>query len=403
MKKLTDSLSFKNIKNRPVRSMALVMLCALLSFSVFCGTLVVRSLSGGLESMKRRLGADIMVVPFEATTKSDIALENVVLLGNMGYFYMERSVADKIMAREGVERASTQCYLSTVSSGCCSLPVQIVGFDPETDFTITPWIREGGGVDLGDGEVIVGHKLNAFPGDTLTFYGVDVKVAAKLAETGTDLDTAIYTGENTIRRLIQASVDLNLNTQKVSDPAKVTSCVLLSVADGYSVDEVLNDINIHVRKVKAYRTSGMMETITSSLENVSRFSGVLAGSVWLFSLVILVIVFSMNVNERKREFAVLRTAGASAKQVARIVTGESVLLSCAGSAIGVLCGLFFVVPFSGLIGEMLDVPFLRPGALQIALLAVLSLAAGVACGALASIRASHRISRTDAGLALREA
>ncbi|MBQ6904298.1 MAG: FtsX-like permease family protein [Lachnospiraceae bacterium] len=403
MKKLSQSLAFRNILNRPARSIAMLALTALLTVSVFCGTLIVMSLNRGLSSLQNRMGADIMVVPYEATTKSDVSLENVVLLGNTGYFYMDSSIVNKIAEREGIGEISTQYFLSTLSSGCCSVPVQVIGFDPETDFTVTPWIRQSYGRDLKDGEVCVGHRLNAFVGDTLTFYGKDVTVAAKLEETGTDLDTAVYTNANTIRQLIKASVDLNLNTEKIADPDRVVSCVLLNAADGYSVDEVLNDINIHIRKAKAFRTRGLIEGISASLAGVSRIAFLLTAVVWVFCLIVLVIMFTMNVNERKREFAVLRAIGASGKGVSRIVTQESVLLSVAGAVAGVVCGLLVLLPFSGLLEQALDLPFLLPGALTVVSVAALSCLSAILCGALASARAARKVSRTDAALLLREA
>ena len=395
-------LSLQNIKNRPGKSAALIALAALLTCAIFTGSLMIRSLNRGLTSLEARMGADIMVVPFEATTKSDIDLENIVLLGNMGYFYMDHSIVDKIASREGVEQISTQYYLSTVSAGCCSVPVQIIGFDPATDFTITPWIKDSYGKELQDNEIVVGHKLNAFPGDTLTFYGKDVSVAAKLEETGTDLDTAVYTNVNTIRTLIQASVDLGLNTQKVNNPDKVVSCVLVNAADGYSVDDVCNDINIHVRKVKAFRTTSLMEGIASSLSGVSRMAAVFSGLIWLFALVLLAIAFTLSVNGRRKEFALLRTLGASAKKVTSIVAEESLVVSLLGAVTGVLLGALVMLPFSSLIEQLLDLPFLLPSVAQILLTGILAILAGTLAGALAGMAAARRASVADAGIALRD-
>ena len=81
------NLPLKNLKGKPVRSAMLLLLTVLLSFVILAGSLTVSSLRTGLSSLQSRLGADIMVVPYEATTKS--SLENIVLQGNTGYFYMD--------------------------------------------------------------------------------------------------------------------------------------------------------------------------------------------------------------------------------------------------------------------------------------------------------------------------
>ncbi|MBR1866364.1 MAG: hypothetical protein IJ801_07650, partial [Lachnospiraceae bacterium] len=71
-KTVWKSLAFRNLVNKPARSIALTVLAVFLSFSVFGGTIMVTSLRNGLDSLQNRLGADIMVVPYEAATKSDL-------------------------------------------------------------------------------------------------------------------------------------------------------------------------------------------------------------------------------------------------------------------------------------------------------------------------------------------
>ena len=184
-------LALKNLKGKPVRTAVLVMLTALLAAAVLSGTLIVSSLRRGLVSLENRLGAEIMVVPYEATTKK--SFENIVLQGSTGYFYMDNSVVDKIKQLEGIGELSVQFYLATSSAGCCSIPVQIIGFDPDTDFTVQPWIQKSTNESLGYCDVVVGSDLNAFVGDTLQFYGIDCRVAAKLGRTGTSFDTTVFT------------------------------------------------------------------------------------------------------------------------------------------------------------------------------------------------------------------
>ena len=91
---MKQHLAYRNLKARPLRTAILVILTALLSLTICGGTMLVSGLQSGLGSLEARLGADIMVVPYEAKTKSD--LENIVLQGNPGYFYMDRSRLVKI-------------------------------------------------------------------------------------------------------------------------------------------------------------------------------------------------------------------------------------------------------------------------------------------------------------------
>ena len=397
--KLSGSLAFRNVKGRPGRTAALVILTLLMAASIVCGTLTVRSLQTGLNALEARLGADIMVVPASAASKQ--SFENIVLQGSKGYFYMDSSYYDKVAARDGIDKISSQIFLASASAGCCSVPLQIIGYDPETDFTVTPWIRRSAGGELKDLDVVVGNDLSVFVGNTITFYGVTCNVAAKLDKTGTDLDTAVYTNTNTIKKLIASSVSLGMNEFSDIDPDKVVSCVLIKVADGYSVDEVLNDLNLHVRRTKAFKTKDMISGVSDSLIGVSDMIGVLMCAVWVLGLVILFIAVYLSVNGRKKEFAVLRVMGASRKKLSGLVIQETLIITLTGAVIGTALGLLLILPFSSLIEESTGLPFLVPDAFSVAVCAVLALAVSVLAGIISALYSARRISRIDTGVILR--
>ncbi len=397
--KTKGSLPLKNIKGKPVRTAALIMLTALLSLTIFGGTLIVTSLKTGLYSLETRLGADVMVVPYEATTKED--LSNIVLQGNTGYFYMKNSSYEKIASREGIGKISAQFFLASTSSGCCSMPVQIIGYDPQTDFTISPWIKKTYDKNLKDLDIVVGNDLNAFVGDKLSFYGVECRVAAKLDKTGTSYDTTVFTNQNTIKKLIQSSLDKKLNLFADIDPDHVVSCVLIDADDEHSPEEIVNDINLHVKRVKAIQTKDMISGISDSLSGVSDIIGILIAAVWILGIVILLLAFTMSVNERKKEFAILRVIGASRKKLSLIVMQEALITGMAGGISGTVLGLLILLPFTSLTEQMLGLPYLLPDVGQIILFAAMSVLLSLVAGAVSAAVSAFRISRIDTALILR--
>ena len=396
---MKQDLAWKNLRAKPLRTAALILLTALLSLTFCGGTLLVSSLKSGLHSLENRLGADIMVVPYEATTKAD--LENIVLQGNPGYFYMTDSIYEKIAQREGIGEISTQFFLASTSSSCCSVSVQIIGFDPETDFTVQPWIRRSFKGALQPMDIVVGSDLNAFVGDTLTFYGVECRVAAKLDRTGTYYDTSVFTTGETVKALIRSSLDLHMNDFAEIDPDKVVSCVLINTAEGSTTEDLLNDINIHVKKVKAIRTSDMISGISDSLSGVSDVIGGMIAAVWILGTVILLLAFSMSVNARKKEFAVLRVIGVSQKRLAGIILREGLIAGGIGSLLGAGLALLCLAAFHQLIENQLGLPLLLPAAGRIAWLAVWAVCVSVLAGAAAAAVSAYRISRADPALILR--
>lgn len=399
MQKSSHSLAVKNCIRRPARTASLTLLSLLLGMIILGGTLLVIGLRSGLDSLESRLGADIMVVPYEASTKSD--LSDMILQGNPGYFYMDDSVMDKLARIDGIEEMSAQFFLASTTSSCCSYKVQIIGYDPETDFTITPWVQMSAQDELGDMEVYVGNTLNAFKGDKLTFYGTEVTVAGRLDKTGTYLDVAVYANEKTIKTLITSALESKIYNFGDVDPEEIVSCVMINVADGYTVEEVLNDINLHVRKVEAVQTQNMIADVSGKLTGISDLAGGLIVVIWALVLVILILAFAMIANERRKEFAVLRVLGASRKKLAGEMLQESLLMGVAGSAVGAALGLLLITAFAGFIENSLNLPFLLPKAPQLILLTAAGILITVLTGALAAAICAFRISRIDAALILR--
>ncbi len=398
---MKHSLPFRNCIERPGRTLALTALSLFLCFFVLAGSLVIAGLQSGLNSLEARLGADIMVVPYEAATKS--ALDDIVLQGNTGYFYMSDAILDKLEAKvEGIGEMTVQFYLATTSSSCCSYDIEIIGFDPETDFVITPWVEStNSGKELGYMEVYVGCDLNTSAGETLQFYGSTVTVAGKLDETGTYMDTAVFANEETVKTLISVAKESQIYDFGDVDPDSIVSSVLINVAEGYTIQEVLDSINLYTKGVKAVKVSSMIEDVASKLAGISQIIGILIIVVWVLVLAIMILAFAMISNERKKEFAIYRILGASRKKLSAIIWQETLLLSVTGSILGAAAALCATILFGNFIEGALSLPFLLPSAANLALLFAAAVLVSVAASSLSSAICALRISRVDAALILR--
>ena len=398
--KFTRQLALHNLRRRPVRTAALILLSGLLTMSVFGGSVVISSLRRGLSSYEARLGADIVAVPYQARTRG--TFESILLQGIPGTFYMDEAYYNKICTIDGVEQAAPEFYLASASAGCCSAAVQIIGFDPGRDFTIQPWIRESYGSSLGDGDIIVGSELVVPKSGVLTFYNTDCRVVAQLDRTGTGLDTAVYANMNTIREMIVNAKALGFHTFDKIDPDHAVSSVMIRVADGYDPELVAGDINIYVRHVAAASAASMFSGIARGLSDTSAIVGILMALVWVLAAVILVIAFAMIIHERTKELAVLRVIGASRSMLSGLLITEALAVSFAGGVTGLLLASLIVFPFSTAISSRLGLPYLMPDTAQILLMALLSLVIALIAGASASAFSAARTAGSEAGLLLRE-
>ena len=394
------SLPIKNLLGRPGRTAALVLLTALLALSVFGGSIVVGSLRSGLDSLEARIGADIIVMP--ATAESKVSFQNLLLQGTAGAFYMDAAALDRVLEVEGVEAAASQTSLASLKADCCAIKVQVIGIDPERDFTVQPWIEQSTARSLGDMDVAVGCKVTADVGETLRIYDQNTHVVAQLAETGTGLDTAVYCTMDTMRTLLRAAEEKGVSHKITSDSEDVVSAIYVKVRNGYDIGLVNNRLNGHVRKATAVRTRSMLTGISDSLAGISRTVTLLIVAVWAMALIILTVAFAMIIRERRREFAVLRLLGMSRRGLCALMLKESALCSLLGGLLGVGIAAAAVFPFSTFIETTLGLPYLTPAVGRILALALATLGATLVIGTLASAWAALRLSRTDPGTTLRE-
>ena len=396
---LQNNLSWRNIRKYPGRSIALAILAALMALILFAGVMFTAGLRRGLSAVEGRLGADIMVVSYQTTTRYD--MDSIALQGVPTTFYMKPEALEKIRSYEGIRQITPQFYLTGVKSDLCEGTMHIIGFEPESDFVVSPWITEGQQEGFAGGELVAGSGLAVQVGQTLTVYGTQCRVAAKLAQTDTYYDTALFADYDTIRQIIASAKEQGLADFGGADPDAMISDILIDVGEEGIIEEVLNNINLYVRGTVAIQTKNMMSGISQGAAGAANIAAVLALGLFILVTLILGAVFAMIENERRKEFAVLRVTGAPRKMISRIITGEAAFVSMGGAAAGIAAGLICMGLLAGRIGERLGLPFAAPGAGQMAVFAVIAFALTVAGGCLAAGFAARRLAGIDPGTVLR--
>ena len=80
---------------------------------------------------------------------------------NPSIFRVNKSIMDTLGNVSGVAETSPQLYILTLElPELSSSPVSIFGIDPESDFTIQPWLQQPLGAPLKRGEVIIGQDID---------------------------------------------------------------------------------------------------------------------------------------------------------------------------------------------------------------------------------------------------
>ena len=302
-----------------------------------------------------------------------------------------------------MERASAQLFLASTRESCCSARLQIIAFDPATDFTVQPWIEDALGEGaIGEGDIVIGSNVTAGEGGTIRLFGNDLRVVGQFAPTGSTLDDAVYMNFDTFGAVVKSSVDKGLNKYGRAASGDVISSVSVEVGPGHDVDAVAADIENRVDGVTAVTSKTMVSGIADGLAAISRTVAVLIAIVWATGLTMTVLVFTLTIRERRGEFAALTAVGASRGVIARIVVGEAMTADLIGGAAGVAVSGVLLGSFRVLVGQVLGVGFVLPPAGTVAALAAASLACAGAAAALSSWIAVRSINRMDPSLVLRE-
>lgn len=385
-------LPLENLKRKPLRTAALLVAAACLSAIFFGGSLISMNLAQGLNSMRARMGADIMVIPNGTHTKAEALLTN----GGSSTFYFTNNIEDLVRRSPGVQKASAQTYISSLSAGCCAEKLQIIGFDPDSDFVIGPWIYSQHKKTLHKGEMIAGANVLVSYKNTVRLFGHQWPVVAQLAKTGTSIDNSVFVRRESVPQVVEYSTKVHHTAIPKEYAKKAISAVLVKVRKGYSAKQVAQNIKktTGLSSIGIVFPGGITAITQANLGVFTRSLTFIIAACWIVGLLVLIVVFATSLNERKKEFASLRILGFTRKMLLGVATRESAILGFVGGVIGVASASLIIFPYSSLISSQLQLPYLEVTALPvIALMAVsivLSLLSVVAASAITTWRIAMR-------------
>ncbi len=355
------ALARKNLSRKLFRSLAIIAAVMVVAATLFSVTTIMDSVEQSLERGTARLGADIMVVP----EKAEAAARSALLSGKPSKFYMDKSVVDKVRQVRGVREVTSQLFLKSAPYQCCDISdLFLIGFDPEHDFTIKPWLTSNLGRPLKADEVIMGRGITAYAvGFTVNFFDQPFKIVGMLEETGIDfIDNSVFLSYAGIDRILAHSGENSVIAASI--PKDKVSTVLVQVDPDISPDRVALFIQAKVDGVKAIVTNHIIASVRQQLFILMRSVLSVSLILWVMAVVLVGVVFSMIVNERRRELGIFRAMGARKGHVFRLIILEAAILSLAGGLVGVALGGGVLYLFKDAIYASLNIPHLWPSAMR---------------------------------------
>jgi len=387
-------LAWRNIAGRPYRSLVVCLNTTLLAGLALSTALLVRGVHRALD----RLGADVIVVP-EGTQSR---IETALLTGTPVTAWMSQGNLEEIGRVPGVARLSPQLYLASLANAsCCSAELFLVAFDPQTDFTVTPWLSAhlDGGLQMG--EAIGGSAVFVPYGEAdIRLYGSHVALKGNLEPTGTGIDQTLFLTFETAHDI--ASHSYTRAERPLEIPPDSISAALVQVSSGQDPRVVALQIMHDVPGVTAIPSLGFFRTFRSQFTGLLSALLVLLAVVASLSFLFTAGMFTLAANERRREMGILRALGATRGAVVRTLLIEAAFLAFGGGVAGTALSILVITLFRNLLTASLGGGFLLPALPP--LLGFVGAGVVLALGAitLAAVLPALQASRREPASAMRE-
>ena len=396
-----SSLVLHNITARPFRHTVLVLCVAAVVSLLVSAAVIEKSSTHGVKIGIKRLGADLVAVP--RGLQSEIMTS--FLTGKAEIFYMDNDIRKKINEFSFVESTSVQVYLKSLTgASCCSAwDVFLIGFDPDSDFTISPWLSSRLKRKLKEDEILVGAAIDVPAGSRFKFYGKDFIVAGRLDPGSMGLDTSIFIP---IKSIYSMAAESSKKAEKTLDiKPDWISAVLIKLKPAekggippwkaaFEIEKKLNEISV-------LKPADIIEKVRKNLGGVISSLRSISFGIWPVAAILMALLFGMAANERKTEIGIMRAMGATRFFVFKMFVLESLFITLAGTAAGIIISSIVLASFSRLIALSLEVNFSMPPTVEIFLLFLTASFLAIITGIAASIVPAYRAATMEPYEAIR--
>jgi len=392
---LLVGLALQNLGRRKTRTALLLAAVAISSAIVFTGAVLMRSIGTSTAVGFSRLGADLMVVQ-EGTLANITAALLTVEPTDLA---LDAGLLDRANLA-GIARIAPQRIFRTDQSGFSGHDdsVDLIGFDPDRDFTVQPWISDRLGRPMQPGDVILGAARDLPLGSEVVLFGEPFRVWAKLARTGVGThERGIFMPSSGLLALAPAIRASTGAVPPMLDPGKVSG-FLVELAPGATDLQMRFALLSRLPGIKVVVGDAMLTGIRQGLTTL--FGGTLALIAIMFAstAIMVSVLFSAIVAERRRELGLLKAIGARRGQIVGMMLIEAMVATAAGSAVGVAMGVLLLRAFErSLVYSLreIGIPFLWLDTATTVAIAIGCIVTAAVIGGIGALTPAWRVSRHD--------
>ena len=329
-------LVLRGLKERQFRSLLIAFFILVLTGFLLATTVILWGMEENLRIGMERLGADIVVIPFDVTEQA----QEEVLAGMLpAKDSMPAGHVRRILEMKAVKRASPQLYLSTIKGSPYSSAneLRIVAFDPKTDFTILPWLKYELPKPLGIRDAIGGALINKIdPPEHILANGYELALVGKLEPTGIWFDQTVFVTFETAREMIvKGAISAEVSADTVTS-------ISVDLKPGYDAARTATEMLLVAPGIWPVQATKVMTTLAAQRAGLIQSLFLALSTIWIFTVVLTGFVFSLIVNEQRREIGMFRAVGASRHFIFRLFLTEGAILASVGGLTGMIVTTFLL-------------------------------------------------------------
>lgn len=314
-------LAFSNLLRHRTRSLltlvgiaaSVTVLFSILSFN--------QGFERGLAEEIRRTGIHFMVVP--AGCPHEVA--SLVLHGAVTPKFIDGGIVDRIRSVGGVSLVSPM-LITQVPNPARNRLDMVYGLDMSHVSEIKAGWRIDGRIPEGGDGLLMGAEVAAHDGvkvgDRVRYGDRDFTVSGIIEKTGSQDDAFVYMPVTALQGLLEKQGSLTAAGVKVLEPERL--------------EEITGELAATLPGIQIVTMNEVMRSLASLANSAKVLSLSIAVIAVLISAVGVMNAILMAIFERTREIGMMRAVGASRTDVFRIILKETLLLTTAGGACGIL-------------------------------------------------------------------
>ena len=274
------------------RSIIVFILVFVTTVCIFGTGLFTDNIKSGADKLNGTTNTDLYIVPQEYLDST----KDMLFKGKACTILFHEDELNGIQDIQGID-VSRQLYLETLEMSCCSAGgLQIVAYDPKTDFSVRQWSDKA--PELKADEILAGSASHFNIGEEVNAFGRSFKVADILEETGMGYDSSLFLTYEAADS-ITASLDYKF---MFGQQDGLVSMLLVRQNSGSDITSLSEQINAALSgsELKVYAVDELTSGLRGNIRMLTGMVGIMDVFAFIIASVSLFAMVTVTTQQRRK-------------------------------------------------------------------------------------------------------